>query len=278
MDFNSQKLTINHAVLDQGFLDLKVNNFLPAFREQNKEEYTIINDLIHLFNSLEHRFDNTTVSPRDIFLLSCIIELNRLFQSAVLLFERGIPASANIIIRTILELSLNIVEIIKNEDYIQSIIFSEIYEARKTINHARDFNQLTLIPQEKICEIQEIYNSFPKYYPQKLNMKQLAEKNNFKTEYLLYRTYCSNTHTSASTLAKNFNISSKGMIFDAGIQLGDFKNDVQRLISIAIIPLPSLINDYFCDDNLNTTYDLINENLNRYFAKNSDCNSTRNSQ
>ena len=54
-------------------------------------------------------------------------------------------------------------------------------------------------------------------------------------------------------------------VFDAGIQLDDFKYDLRRLISIAIIPIPSLISEYFNDDDLNNQYNLICKNFENVF-------------
>lgn len=248
------------------FLDFKINDCLQNFREKHKEEYKVIFELMQLMGSLKDKFIGEDAAQKDIFLLSSIIELNRLFQSAVLLFERGLPTSANIIIRTILELSLNIVETIKNEEHIQEIIFEEIKETRSTVNIAREFNRLDLIPPEKIQEIQETYDLLAKSNSKKKkSVKDLAQKNGFEVEYLLYRTYCGDTHISASALVKNFNISSLGIDFNAGIILDDFKYDLRRLISISIIPLPSLINDYFSDDDLKKQYDLICENFENVF-------------
>ena len=248
------------------FLDFKINDCLPNFREKHSEEYEVIFDLMQLLGRLKDKFIGEEASQSDIFLLSSIIELNRLFQSAVVLFERGLPTSANIIIRTILELSLNIVETIKNEDYIEEIIFSEIKETRATVNIAKEFNRLDLIPPEKIQEIQETYDLLAKSNSQKKkSVKDLAQKNGFEVEYLLYRTYCGDTHISASALAKNFKVSSLGIDFNAGIKLDDFKYDLRRLISIAIISLPSLINDYFSDDDLKKQYDLICDNFQKVF-------------
>ena len=113
----NNKTDINDALVE-GFLDLKINEYLPKFREEHKEKYNVVLDLMQLFNSLKDKFVGKNASEQDIFLLSSIIELNKLFQSAVMLFERGIPSSANIIIRTILELSLNIVETVKNKEHI----------------------------------------------------------------------------------------------------------------------------------------------------------------
>jgi hypothetical protein len=252
--------------LHNKFLDLKINDCIQGFRENHKDEYKVIFDLLQLMGFLKDKFIGKDASHRDIFLLSSIIELNRLFQSAVLLFERGLPASANIIIRTILELSLNIVETIKNENYMQEIIFNEIKEARSTVNIAKEFNRLDLIPPEKTQEIQETYKLLVESnYKKKKSVKDLAQKNGFEVEYLLYRTYSGNTHISASTLAKNFNITSLGIIFDADIQLNDFKNDLRRLISIVIISLPTLIDDYFDDGDLKNQYNLICDDFERVF-------------
>ena len=261
----NNKTDINDALVE-GFLDFKINECLPKFREEHKEEYKVVINLIQLFNSLKDKFVGKNASEQDIFLLSSIIELNKLFQSAVLLFERGIPSSANIIIRTILELSLNIVETVKNKEHIQEIMLNEIKETRSTVNIAKEFKRLDLIPAEKIQEIQEAYDWLSDNKPtKKTSVKDLAQKNGFEVEYLLYRTYCGNTHMSASALAKNFSASSSGITFDAGIQLGDFKYDLRRLISIAIIPVPSLITDYFNDDNLIKKYDLICDNFQKVF-------------
>ncbi len=261
----NNKTDINDALVE-GFLDFKINECLPKFREEHKEEYKVVINLIQLFNSLKDKFVGKNASEQDIFLLSSIIELNKLFQSAVLLFERGIPSSANIIIRSILELSLNIVETIKNKEHIQEIIFDEIDETRRTVKNAKEFNRLDLIPPEKIQEIQETYDLLAKNNAKKKkSVKDLAQKNGFEVEYLLYRTYCGNTHISASALAKNFSASSSGITFDAGIQLGDFKYDLRRLISIAIIPIPSLISEHFNDDDLNNQYNLICRNFESVF-------------
>ena len=134
----NNKSDINDALVEE-FLDFKINERLPKFREEHKEEYKVIINLMQLFNSLKDKFVGKNASEQDIFLLSSIIELNKLFQSAVLLFERGIPSSANIIVRTILELSLNIVETVKNKEHIQEIMLNEIKETRSTVNIAKEF-------------------------------------------------------------------------------------------------------------------------------------------
>lgn len=89
----------------------------------------------------------------------------------------------------------------------------------------------------------------------KIYFQNIRNKSNLMRQYAHIR----------STLAKNFKASSLGTVFDAGIQIGDFKYDLRRLISIAIIPIPSLISEYFNDDHLNNQYKLICRNFESVF-------------
>ena len=56
------------------FLDLKINEHLPKFREEHKKEYNVVIELMQLLCSLEDKFVGKDASRRDIFLLSSIIE------------------------------------------------------------------------------------------------------------------------------------------------------------------------------------------------------------
>jgi hypothetical protein len=249
------------------FIDLEINNCIPNFRKIYSNEYSVIYEVVRYLKSVENEFIGKDASQKGIFLFSAVIELNRLFQSAVLLFERGLRTSAQIIIRTILELSFNIVEMIKNEEYIQAILFNEIKEADKTVKTANEFNKIDLISPEMICKIQETYRLLSKDNPNaKNNVKELAKKNGFEVEYLTYKTYCTATHVSASVLGKNFKASSSGITFDAGCQLSDFKNDIRSLIGSVLISIPCLVNNYFRDEELSQEYNIISNNFMNTFA------------
>lgn len=266
MDCKANNNSDKYNDLIQGFLDFKINECLPKFREDHKEEYDVILDLIQLLESIEDKFVGKDVSQQSIFLFSAVIEINRLFQSATLLFERGLPTSAKIITRTILELSIKIVEMVKNDEYIQEILLDEIGEARSTVRAAERHNRIDLIPLEKIQEIEETYNLLNngKSYKRK-KIEDLAKKNGLEIEYLLYKSYCSSTHISASTLGSNFKHLSAGIVFDAGIQLDNFKNDLCSLIGIVLISIPCLTNEYFNDEELKNRYDGIGRRFENTF-------------
>lgn len=255
MDFKANNNLDKHNYLDEGFLDFKINECLPMFREDHKEEYDVIFELFQLLKSIEDKFIGKDASQQCIFLFSAVIEINRLFQSAILLYERGLPTSAKIITRTILELSIKIVEMVKNEEFIQEIMLDGICEARSTAYAAQRYNRTDLISPEIIPEIEEAYNSLKKDKPyKKKKIEDIAKKNGLDIEYLLYKTYCSSTHISASTLGMNFKQLSAGIVFDAGIQLDNFKNNLRSLIGIVLISIPCLTNEYFNDEELKAQY------------------------
>lgn len=68
---------------------------------------------------------------QDLYVLSSLTELNELFQSVVLLLERGLKDSAYIIIRSILELIFRIIEVIRNEKFIDTLSLKQQYDKYK---------------------------------------------------------------------------------------------------------------------------------------------------
>ena len=92
-------------------------------------------------------------------------------------------------------------------------------------------------------------------------------KNGFGVEYLLYRTYCCNSHISATVLADYFTISPTKIAFEEGIQLDNFKSDISVLLSIVIISLPAIIEEYFNNETLKKQFDLFVEKFETVFNK-----------
>ena len=80
----------NHRIiLQDGFLDLKLNAIITAFRREHNAEYAVVFKVVSFLDEAQDCFVGKKVSKQDMFLSASIMELNKLFQSAVLLFERG---------------------------------------------------------------------------------------------------------------------------------------------------------------------------------------------
>lgn len=240
--------------LNNAFLDLEINKYIPSFRNEHKEEYSIIVAIIDLFKILKNKLVGKTIQRKDLFLISSIVELDRLFQSAVILSERGLPEAANIIIRTILELSFNIVDALYNENHSKRILEKENNKINGTINIIKNYKMLDFLDCQEIDETKES-NQKTIYKKDYLDfVKTLAEKYGLKKEYLLYRSYCADTHMSPSVLLKNYEIGSSGVQFDSGVKLNDFKNNMSILIGIVMKPIQYFIEIYVDDDKIDNLY------------------------
>ena len=91
------------------------------------------------------------------------------------------------------------------------------------------------------------------------SVKAIAEQYGLKREYILYRTFCCNTHMSASILSEVYETSSAGVCFDSSIKVENFKNNIALLLSVVMMPIQhfveKFINDKDCKDNLLKLYD-----------------------
>lgn len=255
----------NEIKLTDGFIDLKINENLLGFRNAHQKEYAIIRETKTLLDSMQREFINQDVSKSEMYLVTAIIELNKLFQSAVVLFERGLLESGNIIIRSCLELSFKIVEIIKNKNFVDDMIKELNHETITTLNIIKSNKLYDIVPKLEVKRMLSIYNTAgakPKISPFKL-----AKKNDLMREYILYRLYCNDSHQSIATLSEIQIFEDNGVRLNGNLRLDKFSESVYMLISIIMIPFPTLIDEVFIDDKVKEQYEKLKENFQNVFEK-----------
>lgn len=185
----------------QEFLNLSFNYDISKFREKRKKEYDTVFETIAVFNAIEEAFIGLPDTKLNKYLLASIVELDKLFQSAVVMFEHGLPRSANILIRTVLEVSLNIVDAVKNERHIEGKVVSETGDIIKLLEIMETHKIYNFVKKDDIRKIIDRNNVFIKDKKQrKLPVRNLAEKYNLIYEYVLYRLYCCDTHMMINAL------------------------------------------------------------------------------
>ena len=255
----------NEIKLTDGFIDLKINENLLGFRNVHQKEYAIIRETKTLLDSMQREFINQDASKSEMYLVTAIIELNKLFQSAVVLFERGLLESGNIIIRSCLELSFKIVEIIKNKNFVDDMIKELNHETITTLNIIKSNKLYDIVPKLEVKRMLSIYNTAgakPKISPFKL-----AKKNDLMREYILYRLYCNDSHQSIATLSEIQIFEDNGVRLNGNLRLDKFSESVYMLISIIMIPFPTLIDEVSTDDKVKEQYEKLKENFQNVFEK-----------
>lgn len=255
----------NEIKLTDGFIDLRINENLLGFRNAHLKEYAIIRETKDLLDSTQREFINQEVSKSEMYLVTAIIELNKLFQSAIVLFERGLPESGNIIIRSCLELSFKIVELIKNENFIDDMVKELNSETIDTLKIIKKKELYDIVPKSDVKRMLSTYNIAESKV--KISPYKLAEKNNLMREYILYRLYCNDSHQSIATLSEIQMFEDDGVRLNGNLRLDKFSESVYMLISIIMIPFPTLINKVFTENKVKEQYEKLKENFQNVFEK-----------
>jgi len=248
------------------FIDFIVNECLIEFRNEREDEYQIIYELVNLFRKCEEEFIGLENTRENKFFLSSLTQLNKLYQSAVILFERGLKESGNIIIRSILELSLKVISVIHNEKFLDILLNDESVELKKLLDEIKRNKFFDIIPEEKLNEyIKVCEENIDANIKEKPKVYKMAYDNNLRKIYTFYRLQSDYTHQNTNIVARIVKDTDKICYVDGNFQLEDFKFSIAYLISITIIIFPVIINDHLKNDTLNHQYILFMEHFKKSF-------------
>ena len=235
-----------------GFLSTEINDCIPMFRSRFASEYELIDQINEFCYNLQNCFVGLEATREIVYYLTALTELHKLYQSTILLLERGLDSSANIVMRSATELSFKLLEAMKNPDQIDAYIAHDDKEHLKTL---REFQK----NGGTVTETSVNTGSFsPECKNHKhLTAKELAERNECAPLYTIYRLLCDDTHQSSYALCQHIEKTKNGVFVDAGFQLENFRPSLALLISIVINPIPKLMSLVTCDDNITKQYELI---------------------
>ena len=253
--------------LKDGYLDLKINSFIEGFRCGYQDEYNCLKEIDSFFYKIQDELIKKKVNQQNTFIMASLVQLQKLYDSAVLLFERGLVEAGNTLIRPILEVSFKIIEVIKNEDFVEDLLLEEQHENLKLMNDIENHKLFDLIPENQLKEYKEIIEKrIDGRKAPKTKVNYLADKNGLYQEYILYRLQCEYVHQSAGVIGRIIKITPDGKIYvDADFQLKDFKKFIAWLLSITTISIGILLKDYIKNEDLTNEYNKIVERFEMHF-------------
>ena len=243
-----------------GFLSTEINDCIPLFRKRFASEYELIDQINEFYYDLQNCFVGQGATLEIVYYLTALTELHKLYQSVILLLERGLDSSANIVMRSAIELSLKLLEAIKNPDQIDAFIahdeethlkISKEFQKNSGTEFDASINNGTFSPEHKE------YKHF--------TTRELAERNECSPLYTIYRLLCDDTHQSPYVLGQHVERTENGVLIDAGFQLENFRKSAALLISIVINPIPKLLCIIPVNDSLMEQYKLIENSYMRIF-------------
>ena len=249
--------------LENGFLDLKINNFLPHIRARYSNDYNLIWKMKGLLDETQNCFVGNDASQTIVFVASSIVNLNELFQSAVLLLEKGLPIPAKILMRTILELSLKIIEALNNDQYIEELIYAFYSEKKSLLKFLDDKQLYHLLSKDKIDKQLQIISQHKNKTGRKskLTVQELAEKNNLFEAYAIYKIYCAYTHQSLSSIEQVIDFQPQGLHLNGDFRFEDFSFNTKMLLSFTMLPFPALIEKQLLNSSIESNYNLLKQYL-----------------
>ena len=235
-----------------GFLSTEINDCIPIFRNRFVSEYELIDQINEFYYDLQDCFVGLEATREIVYYLTALTELHKLYQSAILLLERGLDSSANIIMRSTIELSLKLLEAIRNPGQIDAFIAHDDKEHLKILN---DFQKNSDTVVENPVSNGAIPQKAKKF--KRLTPREMAERNECGQLYTIYRLLCDDTHQSPYVLGQHIKNAENGILIDAGFQLENFRQTLALLISIVILPIPKLLGIIPCEDNIANKHEMI---------------------
>lgn len=233
------------GLLEDGYLDLKINQYINNFRIQYENEFLCIKKFNNFLYKIQSEIGKKVASQQNTFIMASLIEIQKIFCSAILLFERGLPESANILIRSILELSFKMIEVIRNEDFVEDLLLKDFYEGLAILNDIEKSEMFDMVPQQDIIKLKEKYNKeINGRSKPKTKVNYLVEKNNLQKEYILYRLQCEHSHQSAKVIGDIIKITDKGIYIDGDLRLEEFKTSIAWILSIITIAIEVILKEY----------------------------------
>ena len=77
-------------ILKDGYLDLKINSCIDGFRCRYKEEYNCLKEIDSFFYKIQDELIKKGANQQNTFIMASLVQLQKLYDSSILLFERGL--------------------------------------------------------------------------------------------------------------------------------------------------------------------------------------------
>jgi len=246
---------MSETIVNDEFIDLKLNDCIESLRKEYEKEYEIIEGFIKIFRLIEEFMEKKGNTQQNVFLLASMIQLNKLYQSAILLLERGLKEPAYVLIRTILDVIFKVIEVIRNKNYVTDLLIEQEYEMKNTLIDIKKNKLFDMISEDEVNkQIRACDKKINKRSKPNTKSYYIADKNGMKKEYILYRLQCEYTHFSTSVIGSIIKITENECLLDGNFQLENFKESVAWLISITATVFPIILNEYLKEDSLILEY------------------------
>ena len=233
------------SINEEGFLSQDINEYINQNHTKHKKTFDLINDLNKYTQSLMFKINAHENVFQELILTALYIRALQLFQSIVILSEKGIDSTTRVVMRSLMEVMFTLVACAKNKEIAKRYILNDKVDSLKTIRRVKQYKGNLLLPniqrilnQEKILD-NEIKNE--NIVP--ISIEEMSKLANLHSHYLtVYDVLSRTVHVKIKDIEQNLNLSENKFIW------GPKDVDIEYLLLTAagfIIIISVNINDFF---------------------------------
>lgn len=240
----------------------------------NQEEYNLLLDLNKLINNIVNQFNSQKLQGKAKYVFPAFIEIKNLYQSAIIILEHKFLYSFNIILRSMMELSFNILYVFKDENNMYRLEKKAYYDFKSKFNYIEKNHLYNILNKDQVnfgmqsmeANIKKLENEKIKQAPPIAN---ICEDLDLKYEYAWYSLLSNYTHESFDTIFNLNNFDLKSNLVRIGINTINLEDEAIKLIGTAFFTIEKIINEYApClkkeYDIFNNQYNEVKKNINHY--------------
>ena len=137
------------SIDEEGFLSEDILEYVNKNRTKYKDTFSLVTDLNKYAQSLMFKIKAHENVFQELILAALYIRALQLFQSIIILAEKGIDSSTRILTRGLMEVMFTLVACSKDTEVAKRYILNDKYDSLKTIRRVKQYKKEPLLPNIK---------------------------------------------------------------------------------------------------------------------------------
>lgn len=236
-------------ILIDGFLDDKMQKNIKKIKNRYKDEFNLLYKFNRLMYKIMDNYNDIEANESDNYILTGFVEINKLYQSAIIMLEYGLKNSFESLMRNILELSIQMLYVFLDEKNVYELEKNTYKNALSKLKYIRENKLYNIIPEDLI-DIAYIKIESGKVKLEEKDIKcappieTMCNKVEMKEEYVYYRFLSNYVHQDFGIINEANIFTKDGVNINADVKHIEMKNCTFRIISSFQKVLEKIITTY----------------------------------
>ena len=237
------------SIDEEGFLSQDIKDFVNQNHTKYKETFDLISEINRYSQSLKFKIKAHENVYQELVLAVLFIRALQIFQSIIILAEKGIDSATRILIRALMEVMFTLVACAKSKEVAKKYILNDKIDSLKTIRRVKQYKGDPLLPNIKkmLTHEQSLSDEIKNEKIVPISIEEMSKLAGLHSHYLtVYDVLSRTAHVKIKDIEQNLNFSENK--FNWG------PKDVQMeylLLTVVgfIVIISDNINDFFKIEN-----------------------------